>query len=292
VANPATATALGSQKIASVPIGGDAVTATGNIEISVAVNNSGVSTAFNMSEIGIFGTSGGGPEQLLIYISDSTPATLPPISSGLLNIYLYFGIAVSNTSNVNVTVATGVYALQSQFVTHLADPAAHPQAFLNPINLATGSQQGLIVQSTGTGLKVLSDTPTPSWVNALLTITANATLYVSTTGNDSTGAFNDPTHPFATAQGALNRLSNYFIFPGVSVTISIANGTYNSSTPITVSHPQGSQISIIATATPSSINITGASYASGDTTLTGASGALVCLAFKLDTTAGSRICNI
>jgi len=44
-------------------------------------------------------------------------------------------------------------------------------------------------------------------------VSSNGTVYVSPTGNDSTGIFNDPAHPFATAQGALNVLMPYCPLP-------------------------------------------------------------------------------
>jgi microcystin-dependent protein len=143
-ANPATASGLANEIIHAITIAGQAVTTVGNLEISVIVSNTGLGSGFNLSEYGVFGTSGGGAEQLLVYISDSAPIPVPPQSSGTLNIYEYFGLAFANTDNVTVLVASGAYALQAEFVTHLADPAAHPQAFVNPFNLSTFSKQGLI----------------------------------------------------------------------------------------------------------------------------------------------------
>src|SRR5258708_33717186 len=77
ISNPVAATALGNQKLNSVGIAGEAVTSSGSFAISIVVNNANVNNPFSMTEVGIWGTSGGGPEQLLVYISDSTPTTIP-----------------------------------------------------------------------------------------------------------------------------------------------------------------------------------------------------------------------
>jgi hypothetical protein len=85
--NPAVAVGLANEQIHSITIAGNAVTAPGNEEISVIITNAGVITPFNLTEYGIFGTIGGGPEQMFVYITDSQPIPIPAAGSGLLQVY-------------------------------------------------------------------------------------------------------------------------------------------------------------------------------------------------------------
>lgn len=266
---PATATALAAQKISAVTLGAATVLSPGQYVIQATINSNNYSgTAFVLTELGLFGTIssvGGGAELMTMYVK---VANGPTIENNTTNpqqsIYLVFNVAVSNSSNVSVTVGTGVFALESDFVTHLADPAAHPQAFINPVNLCTTTQQGMIPQSTGTSLNAMTDTVPISWQPFLPAIAANVTLFVAV------GASN--VYPnYSSVQNALNYVSNYFIETGVTVTISVGPGTFT--VPFTVNHPQGAQINIVgttATATGTSATIV---LGTGVVTITGSAGA-------------------
>jgi len=74
-------------------------------------------------------------------------------------------------------------------------------------------------------------------------ITSNLTLNVATTGNDTTG-LGTVAAPWATPQRAMEYLSAYAIKQGVTVTVSVADGTYTFTTPLVLNHPNGSQIFI------------------------------------------------
>ena len=74
-------------------------------------------------------------------------------------------------------------------------------------------------------------------------ITSNLTLNVATTGNDTTG-LGTAGAPWATPHRAMAYLSNYTIAQGVTVTVSVADGTYTFTTPLYLDHPNGSQIAI------------------------------------------------
>lgn len=78
---------------------------------------------------------------------------------------------------------------------------------------------------------------------ALTNITVDTTYYVSTSGNDvsGTGAVGAP---WATISKALTYLQDKWINTGVTVTISCADGSYSSSSTISVSHPCSSRIII------------------------------------------------
>jgi hypothetical protein len=79
--------------------------------------------------------------------------------------------------------------------------------------------------------------------NPIGVITSNLTLNVATTGNDTTG-LGTVAAPWATPQKAMAYLSNYQIADGVTVTVSVADGTYTFTTPLVLNHPNGNQITI------------------------------------------------
>jgi hypothetical protein len=66
-------------------------------------------------------------------------------------------------------------------------------------------------------------------------LTGNLTLYVTTTGNDSTNNGLSSNTAFATPQAAWNALINNYDLNGYNATINIANGTYSSATGLTCS---------------------------------------------------------
>jgi hypothetical protein len=75
-------------------------------------------------------------------------------------------------------------------------------------------------------------------------ITTDLTLYISTMGSDlsNDGSFNSP---WATIQRALDYLNDKAIAVGVTVTISVADGTYNMPGTVEVKHRDGANIQII-----------------------------------------------
>lgn len=75
-------------------------------------------------------------------------------------------------------------------------------------------------------------------------ITSDQTIYVATTGDDVTGDGTVGT-PYATIAKALETLDARAIAADATVTISIADGTYNTSASINVNHPNGDRIQII-----------------------------------------------
>lgn len=262
---PSSATALGIQKIASITVGAATILSPGQYVIQGTIQSSNYAGApFVLTELGLFGSIpgvNGGAEGLTMYVSVVNGPTIENNTSNpQQTIYLLFNVAVANSANVTVTVGTGLFALESDFVTHLADPAAHPQAFINPFNLAVPTKQGL-VPANASPVDVtysLRGSNPLSWVKTIQTLTANITLFVAI-GNP------DIFPNFSTIQNALNYLANYFISTGFTATIQVAAGAFN--TPFTVNHPQGGQINIIGTAT--TVTATAAAFASGSVTLTG-----------------------
>lgn len=121
--------------------------------------------------------------------------------------------------------------------------------------------QGTVRQSTD------ADTLLPV---APKVISASIVLFISTTGNDTTG---DGTsgNPWATAAKALAYLADHWIMPGYTVTIKFADGTYSLTSPIEVAHPQSNLITISGTNT----------YAKSLTSIVSTSGASGAYTFRL-----------
>lgn len=96
------------------------------------------------------------------------------------------------------------------------------------------------------------------------TITAATTLYIATTGSDTTGDGSNG-NPWLTVGKALTYLSTKFIASGITVTIQLADGVYAHTSQIEVRHPCGPQIKITGTNTysKSMSSVQGSSGAAG-----------------------------
>jgi hypothetical protein len=72
-------------------------------------------------------------------------------------------------------------------------------------------------------------------------LTANTSIYIATTGNDSTGD-GSVGLPYLTPHKAYEHLQDYFLGAGVIATIQCAAGTYTIASTLIPYHPQGSQV--------------------------------------------------
>lgn len=115
--------------------------------------------------------------------------------------------------------------------------------------LAANSANVLSAVTSASGTYALQNAAgTISWASYTKLITANTTLYIATTGSDTTGDGSSGT-PWATVSKALTYLDDYFILPSVTVTIQLAAGTYTVASAITVAHPCARNIIIQGTYT-------------------------------------------
>lgn len=207
--------------------------------IRFEVNSAWVTTQFQLAEAGLFARLNNGAEFLYAYAYAGTNGDIITASgsgSPVDNQYTFL-IPYSNAPTIAVTL--GVYP---QVNLHAA---THLDNGIDPFPVATSSRTGSVPIGSGTGLNGLVDTSPISFRPILLVINSTRILYVSTTGNNLTAIADDPIHPWLTIQGALDYLTPYFITPGVTVTISVAAGTYTTSIATTVIHPQGGQIQIV-----------------------------------------------
>ena len=75
-------------------------------------------------------------------------------------------------------------------------------------------------------------------------ISANTTIYVATTGSDTTGTGASGA-PYASIAKALSSIAGKLIASGVTVTIQVADGSYTVSSTITIDHPDADKIQIL-----------------------------------------------
>ena len=251
-------------------ITGENVLVAGQCTIRVNLAGTAIPSTFQINEIGVFASFAGGGSQLVAYMSTgaATGDTLT-FNSPVVKDYailVTFSQGVITTVNISLFQTVGLHA-----VNHLDNG-------IDPIPPPSTARSGLLLKNPNDVTQVLVGSNPPSWAPALIVIRGNVTLFVSTTGNDSSALAyltlnfpainNNSASPFLTIQGALQFLKSYFIQPGFIVTISVAAGVYTSSTPISVNHPNGSQISIVGVI-GSQINSTAASASSATVTLTG-----------------------
>ena len=250
-------------------ITGENVLIAGQCTIRVNLAGIGIPSTFQINEIGVFASFAAGAPQLVAYMSTgaATGDTLF-VGSPVVKDYailVTFSQGVITSVNISLLQTVGLHAPN------------HLDNGIDPMPLATTARTGLVPKSTGTGLSALFDTIPISWKFVTPAITANLTLYVATTGNDATALPNNPSFPWLTIQGALNYLIPYFIEPGFTVTVSVAAGVYNVTSPIAINHPNGQNIQIVGTA-GATITATSASVTVGTVTLTGGAGAFSGLA--------------
>jgi hypothetical protein len=86
------------------------------------------------------------------------------------------------------------------------------------------------------------------WVPGIEAVTMSKTLYVSATGNDTTGD-GSMSNPWATVPRALAWLKNRWINSDVKVTIQVGDGAFGHSSALVLSHPCLSRIEIVGTNT-------------------------------------------
>jgi hypothetical protein len=173
-----------------------------------------------------------------------TTSIQPNITSvGTLTSLVVTGnISSGNLSTGNITLAAG--AILSGDGSGLTE--------LNASNISSGT---LSVAHGGTGLTVpgiagqMLTSNGSSWISDYGIILSNLTLYVATTGNDTTGDGLTPGTAWATPHRAMAWLRDRTIGDGVTVTITVAAGDYIFTTTLNLNHPQGVQIFINGTGT-------------------------------------------
>lgn len=156
---------------------------------------------------------------------------------------LYTGGTSGGTANAQtVTTGNGGFAnTQGNIVTWIAGASVTSSSTLNPdassniplkVMTATGlrnTQTGDVVIngeymaiSDGTNLQILN----PTALSQRVQLTANATYYIATTGNDSTGNGTVGT-PWLTLSKALAYICSNIDLGGFTATVQVADGTYS-----------------------------------------------------------------
>lgn len=145
---------------------------------------------------------------------------------------------LGDTSNPHGTTAAQVGAIPATTGAATAYVDAATTSAAGKVQLATSAEA-----STGTDT-AKSVTPAALAAAAKGLISTNTTIYVSTTGSDTTGTGASGA-PYATIAKALSSIASKLIASGVVVTIQCADGSYAVSSTITIDHPDGDKIQII-----------------------------------------------
>jgi hypothetical protein len=183
----------------------------GEIVITATLDSAHVGATFSLTELGVFATSGSGPEQLIAYCQASSPYDSIATGSGpsRLQVIEQIPIVVGVGASVNITVVAG-------------NPI-----FIPPVVAGPGIAVAAPTDSLGNILEWIVSTPT---------IVNSTTLFVAL-GN------NNVAPNFSSIPNAMSYLSGFSIPSNVRITISVAAGTYTGST-VYISHVNASQIYI------------------------------------------------
>lgn len=237
-------------------ITGENVLIAGQCTIRVNLAGTAIPSTFQINEIGVFASIGGGGAKLVAYMSTGA-ATGDTLTFGSpvvkdYAILVTFSQGVITTVNISLLQTVGLHA------------PSHLDNGIDPIPPPSTARSGLLLANPNDGTRFLSGTNPPSWAHVISAIISNTTLFVSTTGNDSTALPNDITHPWLTTQGALNYLNNFFIYQNATVTIQHAPGTYVIISTIQINHVNANRITIAGNVITSTTG-TGTGTVSGST---------------------------
>jgi hypothetical protein len=207
------------------------------------------------------------------------------VQAGNYNLCMVMPNAASLTPT-NIQIATTAGTVFSGAPTFLANPNANGSTWISPTFGAPFSTLGTVTVTltfSGTGSfqlcrLALYSTSTPMdnfalsrdggtvYGNVVVTgtmtqggnplngvINTSISLYIDTTGSDSSGDGSSG-NPWATIAQAMLYLQNFSITPSAYVTIHVAAGNYTGLASINLLHPNGSQISIVG-ATPGSTTV-------------------------------------
>jgi hypothetical protein len=163
------------------------------------------------------------------------------------------GFTASTTaSSVSFTPAGNVAATTVQAAIEELDSEKIPAttgAATSYVSAATESAAGIVELATTAEAQAGTDTSravTPAGLAASAKglIATNTTIYVATTGSDTTGTGLSGA-PYASIAKALSSIANKLIASGVTVTIQVADGTYTVSNYVIIDHPDAEKIEIV-----------------------------------------------
>lgn len=113
---------------------------------------------------------------------------------------------------------------------------------VSPVSSLAFDGTGFTVTDSGSGSVTIANLGGTGGNTSM--ITEDTTIYVSTTGNDSTGDGTSGS-PFASPHKALESIGESLISANATVTIQLADGHYSFTETITPTHPNGDRIEIV-----------------------------------------------
>lgn len=148
------------------------------------------------------------------------------------------GLVVQNPANATATAAASkipVADADGKLDSWLTDATTSAKG---KVQLATASE------TVAGALATKAVTPSGLAAAAKGLIAANTTMYVATTGSDTTGDGSSGS-PYASIAKALSSIAEKLIASGVTVTIQVADGTYAVSSTIVIDHLDADKIQIL-----------------------------------------------
>jgi hypothetical protein len=223
-------------KMADVPITNFTNDGNGQITLVGVISSKNVTTGFYLREIGVKATIDGGPELLYSVAYAGTGGDYIPSSAETEVVIqsIQIIIKIDRAPNVSVVVQPGLDVTCQ----NIGPGTVGPGWFRDKIGQICWFKR---INSPKQTLELIE---TPDLISIDIPfIDENLNMYV---------ALNNPDifPHFSTIQNALNYLVPKTIKPGITVTITVSAGTWNTNPTTTVNHPQGSQIKIIGTADP------------------------------------------
>ena len=201
------------------------------------------------------------PSGLVSYLQGwTTPYTLAPSNPA------YQPVPQAQSNQVLYDITAAIQQLQQNgappFITTAMNGGVNPFSYSLGAIVNSGGQNWLSIVANNTGIPGSS----AGWIalggfSTRTVLTANATYYVATTGNDSSGNGTSGT-PWLTIQHAMNYIADNIDLGDFNATIQVADGNYTAGAANSVSFVGGTNGNVIVqgnTGTPSNvlINVTG-----------------------------------
>jgi hypothetical protein len=238
-------------------LGGGNTTIAGSYNLVIGTNsltNPGDSAGYN---IAIGANSARSASSRNIYIGFGSGETISGADNIIIGAYGSSGESTGTLNGVTILGVNNESGSENPVMSGFALTANSTGAW----GLWTGTQSGsanTVVYPTdvnfGTAGQVLTsagNAAPPYWAAASggggVVVTAPQTIYVETTGDDTTGD-GTVTSPFASLSRACSEIRNWIIGdPSAKVTIQMGSGTFLEPAPIEWSHPYGTNIEILGT---------------------------------------------
>jgi hypothetical protein len=212
----------------------------GTLTVEGSFNAETAPRLFELRELGVMAHIGAEADQLysIANVFTDAPDLIDPASTGVHAFKIK--LVIERATNVTVTFGTSTDILAENIGADTVGPGWYKEKILNTLRFKRAV--------AGTDIELVDDGDTV--MIGVKTLTVDLDLYVPSTHPDAPS----PDVTFDTIQEAFDYLLQYHIPTNRFATIHVAAGTFTVTTPISVTHPNGSQIRLIG-AVPLTTNV-------------------------------------